>query len=405
MKVFEYKGLSNTGDKVSGDVDASSRDGAIEILQQRGIIITSLNDKSETGQGLNKSISFFSKVPVKEVVFMARQIATLFEAHVSANKAFSLIAEQAENKTLKSQLRGVTNDLASGISISQSLSQYPETFSAFFVNMVKSGEETGKLSETFIFLADYMERQYELNRKVKSALIYPTFVISVFVGVMVLMFTFIIPKLGKMITESGQPVPVYTQIVLKISDLFVNNGLMVLILVVIAVIGLIFFLKGQKGKFWLDGVKLKLPFFRVLFQKIYLARIADNLDTMLSAGIPIIRTLEVTSAVVSNRVYENIIKDVSEQVKSGISLANAFAKHSEVPSMLSQMIRVGEETGMLGQVLKTLGKFYRREVDQAVDTIVALIEPAMIILLGLGVGVLLVSVLVPIYQVSMSAGQ
>ncbi len=405
MKVFTYKGLSNKGEKVAGDIDAATRDGAIEILHQRDIIITSLVDKAEGGAGLNKSIAFFSKVPVKEVVFMARQIATLFEAHVSANKAFSLIAEQAENKTLKTQLRSVTNDLASGISISQSLAQYPETFSAFFVNMVKSGEETGKLSETFIFLADYMERQYELNRKVKSALIYPAFVISVFFGVMVLMFTFIIPKLGKMITESGQPVPVYTQLVLKISDLFVNNGLLMLILAVIIVTSLIIFLKGQKGKIWLDSVKLKLPFIKVLFQKIYLARIADNLDTMLSAGIPIIRTLEVTSAVVSNRVYENIIKDVSDQVKSGISLANAFAKHTEVPSMLSQMIRVGEETGMLGQVLKTLGKFYRREVDQAVDTIVALIEPAMIILLGLGVGVLLVSVLVPIYQVSMSAGQ
>ncbi len=403
MKVFTYKGLSKKGEKVSGDIDADTRDGAIEILHQRDVIITSLVDKAEGGAGLNKSISFFSKVPVKEVVFMARQIATLFEAHVSANKAFSLIAEQAENQILKTQLRSVTNDLASGISISQSLSQYPETFSSFFVNMVKSGEETGKLSETFIFLADYMERQYELNRKIKSALIYPAFVIAVFLGVMVLMFTFILPKLGKMITESGQPIPVYTQIILKISDLFVNYGLFVLIFFIICITTFIIFLKKPSGKIWLDNLKIKVPAIKTLFHKLYLARIADNLDTMLSAGIPIIRTLEVTSAVVSNRVYENIIKDVSEQVKSGVSLANAFAKHTEIPSMLSQMIRVGEETGMLGQVLKTLGKFYSREVDQAVDTIVSLIEPAMIVLLGVGVGTLLVSVLVPIYNISMSS--
>ena len=373
------------------------------MLQQRGIVITSLSDKEEK-TGFSKSLAFLNKVPTKDIVFMARQIATLFEAHVSANKAFSLIAEQSDNKILKQQLRSVTNDLASGLSISQSLAQFPDTFSSFFINMVKSGEETGKLSETFVFLADYLERQYELTRKTRSALIYPAFVISAFFGVMILMFTFIIPKLGKMITESGQPIPIYTQIILKISNLFVHYGIFVLIVVIAGVAGLIVFLKGPAGKQWLDSFKLKLPFIKILFQKIYLARIADNLDTMLSSGIPIIKTLEVTSAVVSNRVYEAIIRDVAEQVKSGISLANAFSKHGEIPQMLSQMIRVGEETGMLGQVLKTVGKFYRREVDQAVDTIVALIEPAMIILLGLGVGTLLVSVLVPIYQISTGVG-
>lgn len=398
MKVFEYKGLSNKNEKETGKIDAMSRDVAIEILQQRGIVITSIIDVEENKMG--GVMKFLNKVPTKDIVFMARQIATLFEAHVSANKAFSLIADQSENVTLKAQLRSVTNDLSSGISISQSLAQYPETFSNFFINMVRSGEETGKLSETFVFLADYLERQYELTSKIRSALIYPAFVIFVFFSVMVLMFTFIIPKLGKMITDSGQAVPVYTQIVLKISDVFVNYGLILLLVFIAGVVALVFFFKTAGGKTWLDKVKLKVPVIKRLFEKLYLARIADNLDTMLSAGIPIIKTLEVTGAVVGNQVYENVIKDVSEEVKAGISLANSFSKHTEIPALLSQMIRVGEETGMLGQVLKTLGRFYRREVDQAVDTMVALIEPMMIVMLGLGVGILLVSVLVPIYQVS-----
>ncbi|OGI77276.1 hypothetical protein A3C57_03010 [Candidatus Nomurabacteria bacterium RIFCSPHIGHO2_02_FULL_33_12] len=399
MKTFEYKGLLNTtGEKQNGRVESVSRDSAIETLQQRGIVITSIED-IETFN--NSSImSLLNRVPVKEVVFMARQMATLFEAHVSAHKAFSLITDQAENPTLKMQLHNITADLSAGNTISQAIARYPDTFSSFFINMVRSGEESGKLSETFVFLADYMERQYELARKTKSALIYPAFVIFVFFSVMILMFRFIIPKIGEMITQSGNAIPIYTQIVLSISGFFVDYGLYLLIVGIIIIIAIVIYLRSDIGKFWLDKVKITAPVAKNLYNKLYLARIADNLDTMLSSGIPIIRTLEITSAVVGNRIYQSIVKEVSDEVRAGVSLSNAFAKHKEIPAMLSQMIRVGEETGMLGQVLKTLGRFYRREVDQAVDTIVALIEPIMIIVLGVGVGVLLVSVLMPIYNMT-----
>lgn len=398
MKIFEYKGLSNTGEKQSGKVESASRDGAIELLQHRGIVITAITE-SGTGQA-SSILEFLNRVPAKEIVFMARQISTLFEAHVSAYKAFSLIADQAENSTLKAQLHSVTSDLSAGSTISQALSAFPNTFSNFFVNMVRSGEESGKLSETFVFLADYMERQYELTRKTRSALIYPSFVIFVFFSVMILMMRFIIPKLGDMITQSGQAVPVYTQVVLSVSNFFVDYGLYMLILFIGIIVGLVLFFKSESGRLWIDSMKITAPVVKKLYGKLYLARIADNLDTMLSSGIPIIRTLEVTSAVVGNQIYEKLLRQVSDEVKAGVSLANALAKHKEIPPMLSQMVRVGEETGMLGQVLRTLGRFYRREVDQAVDTMVALIEPVMIVVLGLGVGVLLVSVLMPIYNIS-----
>lgn len=398
MLVFEYKALTDAGEKQGGTIEAVSKDLAIENLQRKGLIITSITESSSSSSA--QIFAFLNKVPMKEIVFMSRQIATLFEAHVSAYKAFSLVSEQAENPILKQQLHNVTTDLSSGVSITEALARYPGTFSNFYINMVKSGEESGKLSETFTFLAEYMERQYELNRKIRGALIYPIFVIVVFFGVMVLMLRFIVPKLGDMITQSGQPVPVFTKLVLSISNVFVEYGLYMLIVFVVLVIIAVMFLKAEKGKDWLDNAKLKIPAIKTLYNKLYLARIADNLDTMLSSGIPIIRTLEVTSGVVGNRVYARVIKEVSEEVKAGINLSNAFAKHKEIPNMLSQMVRVGEETGMLGQVLKTLGRFYKREVDAAVDNIVSLIEPMMIIVLGAGVGILLVSVLMPIYNVA-----
>lgn len=399
MKNFEYKGISSTGEKKIGKINSSSRDNAIENLQNQGIIITAIDEVGGQNQEL-AILSFLNRVPVKDVVFIARQIATLFEAHVAAHKAFSLIADQTENETLRAQLHSVTEDLSAGNPISQALSQYPDTFSDFFVNMVRSGEETGKLSETFTFLADYMERQYELTRKTKSALIYPAFVIVVFFAVMIGMFVFIIPKLGEMILSSGQAIPFYTKMVFAFSDFLVHYGLYILIAFIIGGIFFVNFLRNESGKNWIDEFKIKTPVIKKLYEKLYLARIADNLDTMLSSGTPIIRTLEVTATVVGNRVYEKMIKQVSEEVKAGISLANALAKQERIPPMLSQMVRVGEETGMLGKVLKTMGRFYQREVNQAVDTIVALIEPVMIIVLGLGVGILLVSVLLPIYSLS-----
>jgi type IV pilus assembly protein PilC len=398
MRIYEYQGLSESGEKQIGRIESVSKDSAIETLQHRGIVITLI--KESTIKNDFGTLSFLNKIPSKEIVFMARQISTLFEANVSAYKAFTLIGEQAVHPLLKQQLQSVTSDLSSGSTISQALSQYPETFSNFFVNMVKAGEESGKLSETFLFLADYLERQYELTRKTRSALIYPVFVILVFFLVMVLMMRFIIPKLGEMITSSDQSIPVFTQIVLSISQFFVDYGLILLILFIAAVTAVIVFLRSPKGKIWTDQAKITTPILKNLYQKLYLARIADNLDTMLSSGIPIIRTLEVTASVVDNSVYEKILNEVSDEVKNGISLSNALSKHDKIPILLSQMVRVGEETGKLGQVLRTLGKFYRREVDQAVDNMVALIEPVMIIVLGLGVGLLLVSVLMPIYNIA-----
>lgn len=398
MKTFEYKGLNNKSEKVTGKVDSLSRDSAIEMIQKQGIIITLIKE-SEAKKSFGK-ISFFKNVPEKDIVFMARQISTLFEANVSAHKAFSLIADQTEHPILKEQILAVVESISSGNSISQSLSNYPNTFSNFFVNMVRSGEESGKLSQTFIFLADYMERQYELTKKTKNAMIYPAFVIVIFFGVMILMMRFIIPKLGEMILQSGQEVPVFTKIVLSISQFFVDYGLIMLIVFGVGMSFLISFLKSSAGKLWVDRAKITTPALKELFQKLYLARIADNLDTMLSSGIPIIRTLDVTANVVGNSIYERVIMQVSEEVKIGVTLSNALAKHPEIPRLLSQMVRVGEETGMLGQVLKTLGRFYKREVDQAVDTIIALIEPIMIIMLGAGVGILLVSVLMPIYNLA-----
>lgn len=397
--LFKYKALDQAGKKKEGTIDALNKTVAISALQRRGLIVVSL--KGDEDKSLFRG-TFLDRVPQRDVVIMSRQIATLFSSQVSALKAFTLLSENAENKLLASQLRQIGDDLQAGSSISDALAKYPDTFSEFYVNMVKAGEESGKLNETFEYLAQYLDRQYSLTSKTRNALIYPAFVIVVFLSVMILMFTMVIPNLAQLLLESGQEIPVYTRIIIGISGFLVNYGIFILILAVMGVLYLWWYRRNETGKEYLDNLKISLPLVGTLYKKMYLSRISDNLNTMLSSGISIVRSIEITGDVVGNYVYKKILRESEDAVKSGSSLSDAMGKYPQVPAIMVQMIKVGEETGSLGSILKTLADFYKREVDDAIDTMIGLIEPAMIVLLGLGVGVLLTSVLVPIYNIASS---
>ena len=401
--LFKYKSVDDKGIKKEGEIDAPNRDLAISGLQRRGLIIIAIAEAE--GEKSIFKMSFFEKVSTKDIVILSRQIATLFEAQVSALKAFSMLASNAENKLLGKKLLEVGDDLQSGVSISGALGKHPEVFSEFYVNMVKAGEETGKLNQTFLHLSEYLDRQYALTSKTKNALIYPLFVILTFFVVMTVMFVVVIPKLSAILLDSGQEIPIYTKIIIAISDFFVNYGFIALIFIFLFGIWIFQLSRTEAGKNYIDKTRLSIPIIGDLYKKLFLSRIADNLDTMLVSGIPIIRSIDITADVVSSRVYKTILKDVAENVKSGASLSQAFERYSEyIPGIMVQMVKVGEETGSLGQILKTLADFYKREVDDAVDTLIGLIEPVMIVVLGLGVGILLVSVLVPIYNLAGGIG-
>ena len=397
--LFKYKAINDIGVSKEGEIDAPNRDIAISGLQRRGLVVISIVEEGESKSFLK--ISFFERVRTKDVVILSRQIATLFEAQVSALKAFTMLATNTENKLLGRKLAQISDDLQAGVSISGALSHHPEVFSDFYVNMVKVGEETGKLNQIFLYLADYLDRQYSLTSKTKNALIYPAFVVITFFVVMTLMFVVVIPKLATIIQDSSQETPFFTALVIGVSNLFVHYGFFVLIFFVFLGIWVWRLSLTVKGKAYLDELKLSVPAVGNLYKKLFLSRITDNLSVMLSSGIPIVRAIDITSEVVGSLVYKNILVDVAEGVKSGLSLSVAFGKHDDkIPGILVQMIQVGEETGSLGNILKTLTDFYRREVDDAVDTLVGLIEPVMIVVLGLGVGILLISVLMPIYNMA-----
>lgn len=397
--LFSYKGLDTDGHEREGTVEALSMDVAVATLQRRGLVVSSIEPVNKKSL-LSADLAIFNTVSNREVVILSRQVATLFEAQVSALRIFRLLASEVDNKYLSEVMTQVADDLQGGSPISKALQRHPKVFSDFYVNMVRAGEEAGKLSETFGYLADYLDRTYEVQNKAQNALIYPAFVIVTFVVVMTLMLTLVIPNVSKILIDSGQEIPIYTKVVLALSNLILDYGAFVLIAIVIGGVFAYRSMQNEAGRLFFDRMKLGFPYIGDLYEKLYLSRIADNFSTMLAAGVPVVEAVEITGSVVGSATYEVILKQVGDDVKGGLSISDALSKHAEVPGIMIAMIKVGEETGELGNILTTLAKFYRREVTTAVDTLVDLIEPLMIVMLGLGVGVLLAAVLIPIYNLA-----
>ncbi len=398
--LFNYAALDNQGNRQNGTIDAVSVDVAIASLQRRNLVVSSVTPAEESGGVLTRNISWFDGVSNREVVILSRQISTLFEAQVSALRVFRLLASESENPLLQKTLAAVGDELQSGSPISKALSKHPKVFSTFYVNMVRAGEEAGKLDETFLYLADYLDRSYEVSSKVRNALTYPAFVIVTFSVVMILMMTMVIPRISTILTDAGQQIPLYTKVVIAISNFFVNYGVFLLILLVIGGFFLFRSVQSGAGKAAFDKLKLSTPYLGELYRKLYLARISDNLSTMLASGISMVQAIEIAGSVVGNATYEEILTAASATIRGGGAVSAALGAYNEIPSIMVAMIKIGEETGELGNILKTLSRFYQREVTNAVDTLVDLIEPIMIVVLALGVGILLASVLIPIYNIS-----
>lgn len=398
--LFEYTAVDPNGISRQGTVEANNVDGAIVTVQQRGYTVVSINEVKKGFDFLNFEFEWFQRVSNKEVVILSRQIATLFQAQVSALRVFRLLSAEAENPQLQRILNGIAEELQAGSSISRALQKYPEVFSKFYISLVRAGEESGSLEKSFNYLADYLDRMFQVMSKARNALIYPAFVISTFVVVMVLMLTLVIPRISQILTDAGQELPIYTKIVIGLSSFMTNY--IGFILIAVAGAGVFYwrFQQTEVGARTIDEFKLSIPVLGNLYRKLYLTRICDNLATMLASGISMVQALEVTAEVVDNLVFKDIIENTLVEVRGGRSFADAIAEYPEIPGVLSQMAKVGEETGNLSAILETLSKFYNREVNNAVDTVISLIEPLMIVMLGLGVGVLLASVLMPIYNIT-----
>ena len=288
--LFKYKATTQEGASSDGTIDAANVDSAINALQRRGLIIVNI-DPAEKGSFLKSKLTFFTGVPQGQIVILSRQLATLFDAKVSIIDALKLLSVEAENATLQDVLGQMTDDIQGGITISAAMGRHPKVFSSFYVSMIRSGEESGKLSESFNYLADYLERNFELASKVKNALVYPAFIVVSFIGVMIVMMVVVIPQLSSILSDSGQALPVTTRFIIGLSNIFVNYGIYLAVLSVVVLGLLLRYRSTDSGKELFSRLKLSTPYFGSLYRKLYLARITDNMDTMLTSGISMVRAI------------------------------------------------------------------------------------------------------------------
>ena len=398
---FKYKVFNKDGQVIESVMDSSSKDDLIAKLQGEGNIIVSVDEApSEFSYTWLERLT--ERITDKDVVMASKQLSTLIGGGIQALRSFRLMASESSSKALGKRFTIIADDVQSGIPIYKALARHPDVFNNFYISMVHAGEESGKLREVLDYLANYLERNYELIQKTKKALTYPVFVIFTFIVVMLVMSIFVLPKLAELLTQQGQTLPTYTQFIVDFSHFILSYWWMIVPAIVLLGYYFVTYIKTPNGAAYFDNFKLRIPAINQLYKKLYLSRMADNIETMLASGVPIVQALQITSEVVDNYVFRKMIERIESKVRQGKLLSVAFSEEPLIPTVMVQMTRIGEETGELGYMLKNLSQFYKRELEQTIESTLALLEPVMIVVMGLGVGVLVSSVLMPMYNLTTS---
>jgi type IV pilus assembly protein PilC len=404
MAKFTYLAKTKDGVTKQGIVTASTEDSALSALQGKDLIVISLQDVNKSS-AFGKDLEIFNRVSARELVVFTRILSVFLEVQIPLVDAVSVLRDQNKgNKYFTEILDQLVLDLQDGNLLSDAMEKHPKVFDKLFVSIIRSGEASGGLQEALLYMADYLEEQYDLNNKIKGALAYPVFVLLIFVVLGLGIAYFVLPQLVEVISsvseEGNTELPWMTQIVVAGSNFLQEYVWLVLIGLVGIVGGIVYALKTEAGSKFADKWKLKIPVFGELFTKLYIARFATNLRNLLRAGVPLISSLEISSKVVGNYIFENIIQEAIVNVKAGGQLSDTLMKHNEVPYIASQIISVGEKTGKTILVLETLTRFYKQEVDTLVANLTVLIEPVMIVGLGIGVAFFVLAVLMPIYNIA-----
>ncbi len=395
---FEYQAKNPEGKLQVGTVEASDREAAIRILTSHSLFIISL---AEFRQSAVKSIAFnfLNRVTAKDVMIYTRQFATLMAAGVPLSTAISTLTKQTKNKLLKEASEDIQKSIGSGLSLSQALSKYPTIFSDFYVNMIRSAEVTGRVSEVMEFLSDYLEKSAALTSKIKNALIYPAFMMVFLVLVVVLMATFVFPQIESVFKELGGTLPAFTQAIVNFGK-FVSHWWWMIIVVLAALIYILSdYFKSKEGKVLMDTIVLRLPVFNKLMIQLYVARFADSVAVLTAGGVALVQAIEIAARTVGSNLYEDMLKAAADDVKNGVPLSQAIGRYPYYfPSLVAQMIAVGESTGRIESLLRRVSAFYTREIEDVVSNLVELIQPIMMLIIGVIVGALFAAILMPVFS-------
>ncbi|MCX6794581.1 MAG: type II secretion system F family protein [Candidatus Falkowbacteria bacterium] len=398
MSIFKYQAQDAAGNVKRGQIVSLSENEATGKLNKKDLNVISLTDVTNTT--LSKITRFIAPIKTKDLVIFSRQFSVMISANVPVVESLLTLIDQTDNISLKNMVSEIAFEVDGGAFLSDALAKRPRIFSEFFVNIIRSGETSGKLDDVLSYLADEMEKSYDISAKIKGAMIYPIFIISALFGVGIVLMVYVIPNLTAILTETGAQLPLSTRLVIGTSDFLRNYAILIIAAIIALIIGARLYLKTYTGRRNLDIIKLRMPIFGKLFKYIYLMRFSRSLSTLLKGGVTITRSLEIVAAVVGNIIYKELILETLESINDGNPFSTVFEASNYVPKMVPQMISVGEKTGKIDAVLDRITDFYTRESSNMLDNLSKLMEPLIMVIMGVGVGVMVAAVLLPMYNLA-----
>ena len=398
MPFFAYQGRTTQG-STAGEIEAPDRTAAVAELRRKAILVTQIKEKAG-GPARAGGVGgrFGGKVKDKEMAIFTRQFSTMVDAGLPLVQCLTILAEQSESKTLRTVTSRVAGSVEAGSTLADALRRHPKTFDELYVNLVEVGEAGGILDTVLQRLSVYIEKAAALKRKVKSAMIYPLTIVGVAFIVVIFMLTFVIPTFAKMFAGMGADLPLPTLIVIRLSDFATRFWWLIIGAAIGIVVGIRAYYKTEGGRSLIDALVLKLPVFGTLIRKVSVARFTRTLGTLVSSGVPILEGLRITARTAGNRVVERAVLETRASVTAGKTLAEPLQASTVFPPMVVQMISVGEQTGALDAMLNKIADFYDDEVDTAVTALTALLEPMMIVFLGVVIGGLVIAMYLPIFR-------
>ena len=397
---YTFRARNPANQLQTGVVQAINVDSARKILLENKLVPVTLT----AAKGLSEYLPFFNKISLKNKTLFARQLATMIQAGLSLNQAMRLLIRQSKKGKLQSVFESIQSDIQDGFSFSTALERFPEVFDNIFINVIRSGEATGKLEVVLQQLAETMEKDVTIRGKIRGALMYPMFVITAMVGVSIIMLTQVIPQLKDVFTSSGKELPWTTSSLLAFSDFVTNQGYLLVPIFIAAVLGLRYFFKTDAGQELFSVVIFKIPIAGSITTESTMARFGRLLGMLLGSGVPLLEALRLITNSFTNRVYKRAALEIAAEVERGVPMSVPIEKNPAFPLIVGQMVAVGEQTGKMDEVMARLASYYDQEVETKVGSIATLIEPFTIVILGIGVAYLVIAILLPIYQISSNAG-
>ncbi len=399
MNTYNYRAKDSQGILKAGKIEAFNEKEAVNLLRSRNLIVIALTVQTE-GMQLKNLFAFLQRVSLNDQVNFTRQLSTMINAGLPMTEALSLLRSQARTTTMMQVVDNILRDVEGGSSLAVAVGKHPEVFSKIYISLVKAGEAAGVLDQILMRLADNLEKERDFQGKVKGALVYPVIVIIGMMGVVFIMMIFVIPRLTSMYKDMGADLPLPTKILISLSSFLVGFWWLVGVGIVGLVVLFLRWKKTKAGKNALDHLMFKLPIAGPLFQQINLTEFTRTLGLLVGAGIPIIEALKIVSEAVDNVIYQDGIVEAARQVEKGFPLSQPLSQNSNFPALLGQMVKTGEETGKMDEILMRMSLFYESESERAIKGLTTAIEPIIMVVLGVGVAFLILSIILPIYKLT-----